>query len=106
MSSPIERHVSGAITPRRPTLNEFALAGVELVDQVRAGITNEKDAVIVHRHLGEMTGTGRRSDHVRDKLVVSGATLRLQDTHAFIRIESCILAAVAEVNEVRRGIIE
>src|SRR5882724_3671045 len=106
MSAPVERHVSGPIAPRGPTLNEFALAGVELVDQVRAGITNKKDAVIVERDLGQMAGTWRRSDHVCDKLVVSRATLRLQDTDPFIRIESRVLAAIAEVNEVRRGIIE
>src|ERR1700687_6093508 len=80
MSAPVERNVSGPITPRGPTLNEFALSGVELVDQVRAGITYKKDAIIVDRDLGEMAGTWRRSDHVRDKLVVSRATLRLQDT--------------------------
>jgi hypothetical protein len=53
-----------------------------------------------------MTGTGRWSDHVSDKLVVSRAGLWLQDPHASIRIESCILAAVAEVDEFLSGIIE
>src|SRR5260370_34656879 len=102
----VERHVSSAVPPGRPTLNEFALPGVELIDHVRAGVTNKKDTVIVHRDLGEMTGTRRRGYHVRNKLVVSRAGLRLQDSHSFIRIESCILAAVAEVNEVGRGVIE
>jgi hypothetical protein len=40
------------------------------------------------------------------KLVVSRAGLRLQDTDAAVCIESCILAAVAEVNEVGSGIIK
>src|SRR5712671_4135118 len=53
-----------------------------------------------------MTGTGRRGDHIRDKLVISRATLRLQDTNAFIRIETCILAAVAEIDEIGSGVIE
>src|SRR5713226_8935424 len=94
------RQISGAgsgrapglrhVAPSGPTLDEFPLPGVELIDQVRAGVTNKRDTVIVHRDLGEMTGTGRRGDHVRDKLVVSRATLRLHNTHAFIRTESCI----------------
>src|SRR5712664_1230187 len=53
-----------------------------------------------------MTGARRWGDHVGDKLVVSRATLWLQDTHTFIRIESCVLAAVAEVDEVGGGVIE
>jgi hypothetical protein len=52
-----------------------------------------------------MTGTGRRGDHVRDKLVAC-ATLCLQNPHAFIRIEACILATVTEVDEVGRGVIK
>src|SRR5260370_21880781 len=106
MSASVERHASGTITPRGPTLNEFALARVELVDPVIAGIANKKDAVIVHRHLGEMAGTRRRSDHVSDKLVVPRATLRLENTHAFICVEARVLSAVTEVNEILRGVIE
>jgi hypothetical protein len=53
-----------------------------------------------------MAGAGRRSDHVREQLVVSRATPGLQDTDASIRIKACVLAAVAEVDEVRSGVIE
>src|SRR4029077_14819276 len=37
---------------------------------------------------------------------VSRASLRLQDTHAFVRIEPCILATVPEVDEVGSRVIE
>jgi len=47
--------------------------------------------------LGEVTRAGRRGDHVRDQLVISRARLRLEHAHASIGIESCILAAVSEV---------
>jgi hypothetical protein len=47
-----------------------------------------------------MAGTGRWGNHVGDELVVSGPALGLQDAHAFLRIESGILSAIAEVDEV------
>src|SRR5882757_4157222 len=53
-----------------------------------------------------MTRAWRGGDHVCDELVVSGARLRLQDAEAFIRVESCILAAVAKVHEVGSRVIE
>ena len=53
-----------------------------------------------------MTGARRWGDHIRDKLVVSCGTLRLENTHSFLGIESCILAALAEVDEVSGGVIE
>src|ERR1700730_11741495 len=53
-----------------------------------------------------MTRARCGGDHVCDELVVSGARLRLQDAQAFIRVESCILAAVATVDEVGRAVIE
>jgi hypothetical protein len=46
---------------------------------------------------------GRPGDQVRDQLVVSRGTLRLQDTHAFLGIKPCILAPVAEIDEVGSG---
>src|SRR3979409_4778 len=100
MPDAVERHISGAVAPRGPTLDEFALSRVELIDQVGPGVADKQDSVVVHRHLGEMTRTRRRRDHARDRLVVSGAGLRLQDTDAAISIESCILTAVAEIDEV------
>src|ERR1700688_387981 len=106
MPGPIERHVSGAVTPSGPTLEEFALNRIELIDSGRAGITDKKYSVIVHRDFSEMTGTWRRRNHVRDKLVVARAGLRPQDTHAFICIESRILPAIAEVDEIGCCIIE
>src|ERR1700722_4215818 len=106
MPASIERHVSGAVTPSGPTLDEFALDRIELIDSVRAGITDKEYSVIVHRDVSEMTGTWRRRNHVRDKLVVPRAGLRPQDTHAFICVESRILPAIAEVDEIGRRIIE
>src|SRR5258706_5635935 len=106
MPDPVERQVSGTVTPSGPTLDEFALPAVELVDSVRSGVTGKKNSVVVHRDLCEMTGAGRWCDHVCHKLVVSRASLRLQDTHAFVRIEPCILATVPEVDEVGSGVIE
>lgn len=53
-----------------------------------------------------MTRARRWRYHVGDELVVSRAGFRLQDTKAAICIESCILATVAEVNEVGGGVVE
>ena len=53
-----------------------------------------------------MTGAGCWGDHVRDKLVVPCATHGLQNADALVRIESRILTAVAEVNEIRGGIMQ
>src|SRR6266436_1872110 len=80
MPDPVERQVSGTVTPSGPTLDEFALPAVELVDSVRSGVTGKKNSVVVHRDLCAMTGAGRWCDHVCHKLVVSRASLRLQDT--------------------------
>src|ERR1700730_2398569 len=96
----VERHVSGAVTPGGPTLDEFSFSRVKLIDQVGAGVTDKQDSVVVQRNLREMTGTLRRRGSPRDKLVISRAGLRLQDTKAAIRIEARIFAAVAEVDEV------
>jgi hypothetical protein len=106
VSGPVKSHVSGTVTSGGPTLEVLALPGVELIDAVRTGITSKKDPVVVHRDLSEMARTGRWGNHIRYKLIVSRARLRLQDTHAFIRIESCILAAVAKVDEVCSGVVE
>ena len=69
MPGPVKRHVSGTITPGGPALDELALPGVELIDAVRAGITNKKDPVVVRHELGEMVRAGRRGDHIRYELV-------------------------------------
>src|SRR6202021_1546112 len=53
-----------------------------------------------------MPGARCRGDHVRDELIVSRARLGLQDTNAFVRIESRILTAIAKVDEVGRGVVK
>lgn len=47
-----------------------------------------------------------RRNHIRHKLVVSRARPRLHDSHSSVLIESCILAAVPEIDEVSGGVVE
>jgi hypothetical protein len=102
----VKRHVCRAVTVSRPTRDEFSLPGIELIDSVRTRVANEKKPVLVHCDFAEVAWTASWGNHVGDELVVSGSGLGLQDAHAFVSIESCILSAIAKIDGVGRGVVE